>query len=75
MPISEGELIALDAFHEGAIEWLIPDCPLALHTQVRPMAFDVQLQSMISQRVLSKGGRPTDATGWMQRMHIAEGQH
>ena len=51
MPIFEGELVALDAFDEGAIRWLIPDGPLALHTQVRPMAFDAQLQSTISQHV------------------------
>ena len=51
MPILEGELVALDAFYECAIQWLIPDCPLALHTQVHPMAFDAQLQSMINQLI------------------------
>ena len=57
MPILEGELVALDAFYECAVHWLIPDCPLALHTQVHPMAFDAQLQSMTNQHIEAKRER------------------
>ena len=63
MPILEGELVALDAFYESAIQWLIKDCPLALHAQVHPMAFDAQLQTMIHQHINSKGERLADANG------------